>query len=72
MDPHSLLLFHNPKDSFPCYNRDMNNSTQAMFVRIFLAISILWSVWMMYYTHIIQQDYEILQNPDGIPTFSEE
>lgn len=72
MDPHSLLLFHNPKDSFPCYNSLMNNSTQAMFVRIFLAISILWSVWMMFNVNVIQKDYDILENPDGMPTMDVE
>jgi hypothetical protein len=50
----------------------MNNRTQAVFVRIFLAISILWSVWMMYNVNVIQKDYDILQNPDGMPTMDEQ
>ena len=43
----------------------MKNSTWAIMVRGFLAVSIVWSVGMMYYTYVVQRDYVVFTNPDG-------
>ncbi len=43
----------------------------SIIIRIVLAISILFSIGVVYYVKIVQKDYVIFYNDDGIPVREE-
>lgn len=45
----------------------MNSSRESQAVRILLLGCIIFSVTVMYYTYMINKEYEVFTNPDGIP-----
>ena len=49
----------------------MNDTTKATIMRIIMALCIALSITFMYFVYIVQKDYEIVTNPNGLPTLPE-
>jgi hypothetical protein len=43
----------------------MRDSTKATIMRLILAVCIMTSIGMMYYTYIIEKNYEVITSPTG-------
>jgi hypothetical protein len=48
------------------------NDKKSSFIKILFFVSFCMAIWASYYTKVIQSDYDILENENGIPTIEEE
>lgn len=50
----------------------MKSAPDSQVIRVLLLGCIIFSVTVMYYTYIVNKDYVVFTNPNGVPTPEEE